>query len=391
MDYHIPFVNSRDDWSLARQLHPDSAVFRVTMESRSDIGWASSPHAKLWADTETDALHNWPKSGNRDFNAYFSAFANAKEIADPLFWSKPDRAAVSSFVNSILDNVLQSAPAPAWLSIPQLPHVNGTQRNKVNRALAEATLNWKSKRSFKGKLILPAIFTHQNQLNNKTERNGKISLVISCFEESGADGLWVVDSSLHDQDGTGSFTKRFKGIVRLHEELTDGLPPRAITVAGPYWALGLVLWARGLVQYTTTGAGRGYQYYIPGGPAPKSSNARVALAPLRRQAVWSSDLKAWLESALKIIPKTDAAHQQFSDILNQFLILRDKKQARSQVANFYKEWLKKFEAVPVQGRPLALYQDFSSAYVLGKTFDDIPDKVLRNPSRLAEQFMMICL
>jgi len=390
MAYYIPFINSEDDWSAARHVYPDSVVYRVTMKSRDEIDWNSPPHAKLWVDTEVDALHNWPKSENEDFSSYFSNFQNAEKIANAGFWAKPDKTIISHFVNAILGSVLDNVPGVEWLSVPQLPHLGGTDRNKVNRALAEATHHWKSKKGFKGKLILPAIFTHQGQLNNKTDRNSKVSIVISCFESSGADGLWVVDSSLHDQDGVGSFVKRFRGIVKLHEELSEKLPARTINVAGPYWALGLVLWARGLVQCAAIGVGRGYQYYIPGGRLPQSSNNRVALPPLRRQAVWSSNLKTWIEDALEKIPSSDAAHEELSKVLKQFPILRDKKQARRQVAQFYREWLKKFEVIPLEGRALALYQDFSSAYVLGKTLNDIPDKV-KSPSRLAEQFMMTCL
>jgi len=265
-----------------------------------------------------------------------------------------------------------------------------TERNKVNRALAEEAQQWKSKRNFKGKFILPAIFTHPAQLNNKTQRNAKVSLVTSAFQTSGAEGLWVVDSSLHDQEGTGSFMKRFKGIISLHAELNEVLAPRTLTVAGPYWALGLVLWARKLVTYPALGVGRGFQYYIPGGALPKAAKARVALPPLRRQAVWSSNLKTWMEASLQKIPTSDPAFVQFSDTLKQFAALKDKKTARRQVAEFYKLWLKKFEIIPQDGRPMALYQDFSSAYVLGKTLSDIPDQP-KSPYRIAEQFMMISL
>jgi len=390
MAYYVPFINSKDDLSLARQVYPDSVVYRVTMKSREEIDWNSPPQTKLWVDTEVDALHNWPKSGNQDFGSYFGSFTGAEKMADADFWSKPDKTAVLNFVNAILGRVLDNVPGAEWLSVPQLPHLKGSDRNKVNRTLAEATREWKSKKGFKGKLILPAIFIHQGQLNNKTERNSKVSHVVACFESSGADGLWVVDSSLHDQDGVGSFAKRFRGIVNLHEELSKKLPPRTITVAGPYWGLGLVLWARGLVQCAAIGVGRGYQYYIPGGRLPQSSNNRVALAPLRRQAVWSSELKTWIEDTLKKIPKNDLAHEQLSQLLKQFPILKDKKQARKQVALFYGAWLKRFESIPLDGRALALYHDFSSAYVLGKTLKEIPDKV-KSPSRLAEQFMMMCL
>jgi len=391
MAYYIPFINSEDDWSMSREVYQDSITYRVTMQSREKIGWTSFPQAKLWVDTEVDALHNWPDSNNSDFNSYFSNFVDARRIAQADFLLRPDRVVVSNFVNAILDNVKHSVPSAGWLSIPQLPHLDGTERNKVNKALAEATYQWKSKTGFKGKLILPAIFIHQRQLNNKTDRNRKVSLVISCFEASGADGLWVVDSSLGDQEGTGSFVKRFQGIIKLHEELNQKLPARAISIAGPYWALNLVLWVRGLVQFAAIGVGRGYKYYIPGSLRTRPANVRVALPPLRRQALWSSDLKTWIEDALQKIPKNDIAHEQFSDVLRHFHMLGGKKQARRQIARFYRGWLKKFEGIPLEGRALALYQDFSSAYVLGKTLNDIPGDDVRSPSRIAEQFMMTCL
>jgi hypothetical protein len=391
MAYHIPFVNSDGDWSIAQEFYLDSTVYRVTMESREKIGWHLSSKSKLWIDTEVDALHNWPNSKNAKFGSYFSKFAGAEKIADAGFSSKPDKTTVLNFVNAILGSVLENVPGVDWLSIPQLPHLNGADRNKVNRMLAEATHQWKSKRGFKGKLILPVIFIHQGQLNNKTERNGKVSLVISCFEASGADGIWVVDSSLGDQDGTGNFAKRFQGIIKLHEELNRKLPARAISIAGPYWALNLVLWARGLVQFAAIGVGRGYRYYIPGGPRLKPGNTRVVIAPLRRQAVWSPGLRAWIKEILLKIPKGDPAHTQFLDLLNNFDILKDPKASRRQVAKFYRAWLKKFEDIPEEGRALALYQDFSSAYVLGKSLHDIPGDDVRSPSRIAEQFMTTCL
>jgi hypothetical protein len=391
MSYFIPFVNSKNDWLLAQEFYSGAVVYRVTVRSNSIEDWAASAHSKLWVDTEVDALHNWPKSGSEEFTAYFGNFPDAPTIGSSTFWSKPDRAIVARFVNAILGDVLVRAPSVAWLSIPQLPHCDGGERNKINRALADATQEWKSKSGYKGTLVLPAIFTHQKQLNNKTERNVKVDLVAACCELSGADCLWVVDSSLHDQDGTGSFAKRFHGIIKLHEELNQKVSPFVTNLAGPYWALGLVLWARGLVEFTTLGVGRGYQYYIPGDPQLTSSKVRVALPPLRRQAIWSSGLKEWIEGTFEDIPKGDPAYSELSEVLSQFSLLKDKLRARRQVAKFYREWLGKFESIPAQGRMLALYQDFSSAYVLGKTLDDIPDSKVRSASKIAEQFMMTCL
>jgi hypothetical protein len=410
MACQIPFVNSKDDWALARDIYSDSSLYRVTLKSQDEIQWAAASDTKFWVDTEVDALPNWgkppriaahskePESESRprtrEFDKYFGRFPHAKEVANPEFWSRPQRTAVKEFVNTILDEVIKLKCGVEWLSVPQLPHLNGVERNEMNRILAESTLEWKTKRNFGGRLILPAIFTNQRQLNNKTERNGKVSIVSRCFEASGADGLWMVDSSLADQEVSGTFARRFKGVIKLHEEIIGKLPPRAIAIAGPYWALGLILWARGLVQHTAMGLGRGYQYYLPGGPPMQAAPPRLALPPLRQQVEWCRELKVWIESALKEkIPKGDPAYAQFLDVLRQFHALQHKNQGRLQVARFYRDWLRKFEGIPTEGRALALYQDFSSAYVLGKTLGDIPQPKdeMRTAWRVSEQFMMACL
>jgi len=36
------------------------------------------------------------------------------------------------------------------------------------------------------------------QMDTRTERRKKVELAVSCFEASGADGIWVVDSTLDD-------------------------------------------------------------------------------------------------------------------------------------------------------------------------------------------------
>jgi hypothetical protein len=146
------------------------------------------------------------------------------------------------------------------------------------------------------------------------------------------------------------------------------------------------------VQLAAIGVGRGYRYYLPGSVRTRQANARVALSPLRRQALWSPELKTWIRQILPKISKGDPAYAQFLELFSEFDILKDRNSARRQVAQFYRTWLKKFEGIPPEGRPLALYQDFSSAYVLGKTLDDIPEpENVKKPSRLAEQFMMTSL
>jgi hypothetical protein len=76
-----------------------------------------------------------------------------------------------------------------------------------------------------------------------------------------------------------------------------------------------------------------------------------------------------------------------------FGTLQVKNEARWQVAQFYKNWFDKFSALPPSGRALALYQDLSSAYVLGKTLPKLPEeeKTARSPARVAKQLMLNCL
>jgi hypothetical protein len=241
-------------------------------------------------------------------------------------------------------------------------------------------------------LILPIILTNQRQLNKKTARNGNVDLAVSCLQFSGADGVWVVDSSLNDQDGTGNFEQeRFPGIVKFHEELNAKIRPETITISGPHWGLNLVLWARGLTQFTAIGVGKAYQYHVAGGMLMKGVT-RVALPPLRRLAAWSPDLKKWIEATLGKIPKNNPDHTEFLNLERHFSVLQDENQAHLQVARFYKEWFKKFEAIVPQGRALALYQDLSSAYVLGRSLKDLPKREhARSASKVAKQLMVNCL
>jgi hypothetical protein len=388
MSDYIPFVNSQRDWTVARSVYADAAIYRVALQAAA---LNAPPDSKLWVDTGFDALDNWPFENNPVCRNYFTEFADAERLADPPFRSKPDKQVTARFVDALLNSALQKMPKIEWLSVPQLPYVDGTERNKMNRSLAEATFEWRARSRFKGKLILPVILTNQRQLNNKTERNGKVALAMSCLNASASEGIWAVDSSLNDQAGMGTFEKRFSGIVKFHEELNAKLRSQTIRIAGPYWALNLILWARALVDFAAIGVGKGFQYYVPGGRLLEG-NPRVVLAPLRRQRTWSPRLREWIETSLPKIPKSAPAHSEFSTILKNFHLLSDREQARLQVARFYKEWFKKLEESSPEGRPLALYQDFSSAYVLGKSLDDLPPpEKPRNPSRVAKQFMVSCL
>jgi hypothetical protein len=270
--------------------------------------------------------------------------------------------------------------------------VEDSSRNKVNRLLAKATRTWATEQSYSGKLILPIVVTHQRQINKKTDRDPKVKQAKTCYELAGADGFWLVESSLYDQDGAGTFdTVRFPALIRFHQEISAVLPSEAISIGGPYWGLNLVLWVKGLIKFPAVGLGNNFQYHIPGGHLQQGS-ARVALGPLKRLAVMSPELKQWLTDSLAVVPTSDPSHGQFLNVLRNFERLQS-QDSRRQVAKFYKDWFDRIASIPAAGRALALYQDFSSAYVLGKGLPDLPasEKSARRPERVAQQLMMTCL
>jgi hypothetical protein len=166
-----------------------------------------------------------------------------------------------------------------------------------------------------------------------------------------------------------------------------------VRVGGPYWGLNVVLWARGLINYPAVGLGNGYQYSCAGG-IMKAGNTRIALTPLRRQAVVSAELESWLrESLTKLAPK-DVAYQELKHLLDRFGLFESNKRAsRRQIASYYSAWFRSIQSHPPHGRALALYQDLSSAYVLGKGLPALPktEDTARRPEVTARQLMLSCL
>ncbi len=213
---YIPFINTANDCAIVKQLYSDATAVRISLESIDKTNPYLPSGPKRWVDPSIDGLHHKNLSKLTDnYTAHVKKFVGYELIADPQFQQKPDKQVVEQFVFSVLDCC--KAQAPDWISIPQLPLVNNTARNKINKLLAAKTKLWKVKSAFIGKLILPAIFTHQNQLNKKTERNKKMASLVNCFTSAGADGVWAADSSLNDQEGSGKFDERFPALRNFHE------------------------------------------------------------------------------------------------------------------------------------------------------------------------------
>jgi hypothetical protein len=386
----IPFVSSVGDCDILKRYYADSVIARVPLERWARIVTAFPAKIRLWTDAGIDSLHNWDLDGENKYNQHVKQFGSHEKIADPEFQRKPDNDIVKSFVDSVM-NACMVNPTPHWLSIPQLPVVSDASRNKINRCLAQFAGEWRNQRKFGGKLILPIIFTKPNQLKGKTQRKDPLALTKKCYEDSGADGVWVADSSLKDQEGSGSLVKRFQGLIDFHQDLNRLLPQEAITVAGPFWGMNLILWARGIIRHPAISLGRTYQYHLPGVPFHRGKE-HIALPPLRRWATVSQQLHTWLARVLPKVPHGDKAYGELDTILRNFARIR--MDPTSQVAEFYRRWLDELASVPSSTRPLALYQQFSSAYVLGKSLAEPLPRTEGSawpPGRVAEQFMLSCL
>jgi len=352
----------------------------------------------LWIDPAIDGYHNLLIGQRihrlaRDWRECINQFDENEILFNSRFLNPPDSEKVRTFVTSALDKCLKYKPE--WITVPQLPMVNDSSRNKINRALAKATCEWRSKSQFKGKLILPLIFTHQNQLRLKVQWKAKLKLAKACYDNAEADGIWVVDSDLYDQKGSGTFGRRFSQLIEFHKNLKETFPKNTTRIAGPYWGMNLVLWARELCDRPAISLGTAYRYYISGSFI-RPGKFRVAISPLRRWAVADYQLREWLETALKQFSSSDPASRELSYLVDRYDILTSQSDAaRDQVARFYKEWFDKIEASPPAGRALALYQDLSSAYVIGKQrqLPELPKSEApgRAPERVAQQFMLNCL
>jgi hypothetical protein len=395
--HYIPFASYKTDWPLVNDLYPEAAGSRITLQSLRSAPRSDLPRTKLWIDAEVDGLHfpevfSATKKGYEKYRTYIEQFQNARRLLET-----PDSGSIAVFVNAVLDSIMQTADGMSnlgYVSVPQLPYIPGSSRNKINRLLAELSLKWKSVQRRPPRLILPVIFAKKwGQTDSKTERNTKVRLACACFEASGADGMWVVDSTLDDHAAVGTLeNQRFPGIIHFHEEINAKLPADAVTIAGPYWGLNLVLWTRGLVRFPGIGVGRGYQYFLPGrDPQSKAAKTRVAIPPLKRLAV-STAVKPWLQSALRRLNSDDPAYSELAKLAKSLGFLT-KEKARQRVAEFYRNWLVKLESVPASSRALTLYQDLSSAFVLGsrlesfdKNTEDVP-----NPAIIAKQLMVNCL
>jgi len=391
---HVPIISGEDGGKLVKNVYPDSDYIRVPMDRAAKFLGFRPSTSKVWIDPCVDGLDDLTtrKSEPGKKNQWFEfmlAFPHFERMGASSFHAKPVASEVFAFVKPVLDKC--ASHKPAWITVPQIPLATDASRNKINRSLAAATGKWKSSSGFAGRLILPIVITHQEQINGKTARNPKVQHAEKCYHDAQADGFWVVDKSLTDDNGSSTLrNKRFPGVINLHEELNGRISSK-IRIAGPYWGLNLVLWAKGLVDYPAIGVGTGYQCFLSGGHA-KQASVKLALPSLRRRIVVGPQLRSWLDKAIAILATSHPAHAEFTEIRKHFTVLSEPERARSQVATTYKQWFNTIASAPKAGRSMALFQDLSSAYALGKSLPDFDDEgTARRPEAVAEPLMLSCL
>jgi len=411
MPEYIPFVNTPTDCNILKH-YGDCEMVRLPLEAVSTLIGKIPQHAKIWLDPCVDGYHyrlstNWPRKPRTEWKQYykslweqldkvFGTFPNYELLTDPKQWKKPKQRDLELFIDSVMDKCVQYKPN--WISVPQLPIAKGSSRDKINKMLAQATGQWKRKASWSGKLVLPIIFTNQNQMNTPGTQKAKLDFLATCYDLSGANSIWAVDESLTDQQRNAKYPQRYSRLIEFHEGIRSRFGSNVNIVAGPYWAINLVLWARELCDHPAISLGSSYAYNIscgvPGGPPVN----RVVLSPIKRVVVVEKELEGWLKDSLTKLASNDTAFLEFSDMLKNFSKLKTRIISLNQSAKSYRDWLKNIENKPKAGRKFALYQDLSSAYVIGSQLRPLPSKVvpyvsapIRKAGKVAEQLMLSCL
>lgn len=391
---YVPFVNNDADYQQVRESYSDAAAVRLLLPAlRSPATDTRGRQMRLWIDAGLDGYHGLltKKRMFDTWKEYIGQFNDSSILADPDFVARPSSQKIKCFVFSVLDHC--ATFHPAWLTVPQLPVVDDVTRNNVNRKLAEATREWAAKNRFAGRLVLPLVFTHQDQLKGRSKWRNTLTTAVRCCSIAGATALWAVDSDLDDQRCRSAFNKRFAALIAFHEDL-KAMKPEVSVICGPYWGMNIVLWARGLCDYPAVSLGTGYSYMISGAFRKQAKRFHIALPPLRRWAIASPELKTWLDQTVDALIPADSAHREFAKLRHDMGVrLKDKNTAKEQVAKWYHEWFSTIESISPAGRTLALYQDLSSAYVLGKQLPKLPKSEApgREAGKVAEQLMLHCL
>jgi len=396
MSNHIPFIRSKADVAVFNKYYSQSDIVRIGFRIGQKEIRRLKHEGKLWLDTDFEGFHH--EESNRD-PAWIKLMHKLPSYSLLSLDSKRPTItmeAVREFVFSLLDEV--NKLKPDFITVPQFPYVLGNKYiHKLNKKLATASAEWRQTNNSSIDFILPIIVTNKDQTLYSAKRNPIVKAAKTLYEVSDAIGLWVVDTNLDDQLGTGNFqNERFPKIIQLSQEIKNTIAP-VISICGPYWGLNILIWAKGVSSHCAIGLGGSYRYSITG-IHPRcmgSANHRIALPPLRRWAVLSPELITWLNGIESKLQNDKEGLNDFKRLKSRAtkLISADKQSAKDQIAEFYKQWFDTIEDISQAGRSLALFQDLSAAFVMGRNLSLLPktEKSARRPERIAEQLMFNCL
>lgn len=404
MSEYIAVVNANLDAELVSEYYSAAASVRLPLKRASKKLISELPKGiSLWVDGGIDALHR--TTGMSDsYEKYIKGFDQGGALLQDRLAGNCSKTAVSSFVKSLLVRCVDLKPK--WISIPQIPFdiEKPEWKKNLNMRFIETTSEWQTDNPRSGKYMLPVILYQADAANAKMKwRNDIIMYIEWALRNCHVDGIWVVNSALHDERGSQpNQALRFPGIIALHEELRDTVSKDIRIVAGPYWAMNLVLWARRLIDNPVIGV-TGFQYFIPGGQLRASAD-RVAILPLLRR-VKVNGLREWLQKSEKTLARLappastiGGIGSSFAQAASEFGVLSRRigrlrgNVARKHVAYFYSDWLERIEKIAPAMRALSLRQEFSEANVVGAILSDLPrSNQARQAGKLALQFMMSCL
>ena len=397
---YVPFIRTRDERNIADSVMQDVDLVRVSAETRADR-LQIPQNWRLWLDPSFDGYDDAidrrsTNCGPGSWEAWIRSFRNHEALLSP---KTADAAHVRELVKAVLARI--AARTPAVISVPQMTYSAGTGSHKINEGLAKEAGEWKVRNWPDGIFVLPVVVTDYKAYRIKTAGWGpKVQAIQRAFEASRASAVWVVHAGLNDLSGVGRLDKEeFPKLIEFHLHLRDALPSNTTMVAGPYWAINLILWARGIVDVPAISCGSGYRYYRPSSFVPQPTN-RIAIPPLRRWCSVTPDLERWIKDAKEGLPPHDdvaSALRQIEARFSTFLGTRGRRAAVRQTAEFYENWIQQIAAVQKQGRALFLFQDFSSALVNGSRIGTpLPREgslsaEARKPGAIAQQFMLQCL
>lgn len=385
----ILFANSKNDLEVVKHIGVTPYVVRIAIHQAARLFPHVPQQANLWIDPTIDS---YPQAKNHQWTKYHSKMELFSLLTDTQFLSAPKKDTILPGLESLIEDCLKFKPAV--LSVPQLALTDGVERHKINRMLATLTGEILQKRDFHGELVVPLILTHKNQYASKSVRTSKLKLAQFCIQKTGAKGLWIVATDFDDESGVSTNDERIENLIALHTEAEESAPTKWVA-AGPYWATGLLLWAKGLADFVVTCAGSGYAYTPPGRfvitGSPKS---RIALEPLKKRVCLDLLFQNWLQTVISQMPATSPERSVLVEVARDFSLHSTQQACKRQIAGVWFEWIAQLLELPSSGRSVALYQNFSQAFMLGKTMNSrIPSERsnAQNPYVPAELLMRHCL